>query len=748
SLVSDAEELARQLDALVRDEISRVTNLSLSRAAQEFVAARPDQRSALFTPTLADFDNFIASNDPFYQAVLLFNSDGEVLLSTEGSYVGQNFTNSAFFQQARQGESFMSNPGISTLSRQPVIWLSAPVYTQTGQPDAPHGVVAVALSPEELWQAVEQLSIGQRGYAMLVDQYGIRLAHGRDRRYIFRSLTTLPNDIWSSLQADGRFGPLPQIEATDSVALMDYLNSDPLPSLLIGQPGPQSEQVYYSAARMQTRDWTVIAMLPEAEILAPAGRVTFRGLGATLILTALLGLSVTWVAKQLVRPVSQLTAAATQIAHGDLSSRVDIRGSSELRDLAANFETMRQHLRSSRDELAAWAQTLEQRVVWRTQELAALSEVIAFASRTQSRDELAQTALQQALAVMGAELGGIWIADASGALHLVAQQGFNPELQEQLTLFAPGEGLLGQVQEQGQALALDNISLAPRLARAVVKQQGLHSFAAVPLRIYGRNLGVMGIFSYSQAGFTPEAVALAASIAQQIALTFDNIALVEQVQEQARDVASLQERERIAGEIHDSIAQTLGYLYLQTDRLANDIATTPLHQTQQHLFHMQEILATASTDVRQYITNLRAADPPPIRLSQSLGKEIERLTRELNLRVELAFEQADDMIVSAYASTELVRIVGEALRNAERHGRADMARIDFRRKNGFSYLSISDNGTGFDPERPPDDGRSHFGLSVMRARAARIGGELHIASQPGAGAHVQIRWPNTTAVAA
>lgn len=280
----------------------------------------------------------------------------------------------------------------------------------------------MALSPEELWQAVEQLSIGQRGYAMLVDQYGIRLAHGRDRRYIFRSLTTIPANTWSSLHADGRFGPLPQIEATDSVALMEYLNNDPLPSLLIDQPGPQSEQVYYSAARMQTRDWIVVAMLPAAEILAPAGRVTFRGLGATLILTALLGLSVTWVAKQIVRPVSQLAVAATQIAQGDLSNRVEVRGSSELRELAANFETMRQHLRSSRDELAAWAQTLEQRVVWRTQELAALSEVIAFASRTQSRDELAQTALQQALAVMGAELGGIWIADVSGTLHLVANR--------------------------------------------------------------------------------------------------------------------------------------------------------------------------------------------------------------------------------------------------------------------------------------------------------------------------------------
>lgn len=737
-LINDSRDLALGLDALVRNETSRIANLALSRSVREFIAARPDQRSALFTPTLADFTNFIASNR-FYRAVLLLDNQGEVLISTEGSYVGQNFGDSAFFQQSSRGQVHMSDPGISALDRQPVIWLAAPVAAQD-QSARVDGVVTVALSPEELWQFIEQMRVGQHGYALLLDQYGIRLAHGADRRYVFRSLAPLAPDTWRTLQAEGRFGPLPQLADTNSIALFDYTRTDPLPPLLISRPGPEAERVYYSGARMQTRNWTVVTMLPESEVLAPAAYVTMRGLGATLILTALLGITVTWVAQRIVRPVPELAHAAAKIATGDLSTPVRVQCSGELQTLGENFEMMRQRLQRSRDELAAWAQTLAQRVAWRTQELSALSEVVAFASRTQSRDELAQTALGRALAVMGAEMGGIWIADGDGAIHLVAQEGFGPELSAHLTTFAPGEGLLGQVQQQGAPLALDDISVSPRLARAEVKHQGLHAFAAVPLRIHGRNLGVMGMFSHAHGGFTPEAVALAASIGQQIALTLDNIALVAQVQEQARAVASLQERERIAGEIHDSIAQTLGYLYLQTDRLSSDVLTSPPAQIQRRLDQMQDVLATAAHDVRQFIGRLREAEPPPARLSQSLCGEIERLARELNLRVELGLEQADDLLLPANAGAELARIVGEALRNAERHGRANTARIDFRRQNGLACLSISDNGTGFDPDRPPDDGRSHFGLSVMRARAARIGGELHIASRPGAGTQIQICW--------
>lgn len=741
NLQNNAHDLAKGLDALVDQQMGRISNLALSRSVVEFTMVRPDQRSALFTPTLVDFTNFIDSSS-FYRAVLLLDRSGEALISTEGSYVGQSFGESAFFQRAMQGVPFMSDPGIGRLDRQPVIWLAAPVYTSPDrvQAQTPDGVVVVTLSPEWLWQYVEQQRLGEGGYAMLIDEYGIRLAHGGDRQYIFRSIAPLSEATWAQLRREDRFGELARIESAGNPALAEYLAAATPAPTLIQPPGVDRERVYYSAARITSRDWTVVAMLSEHEILAPANRVTARGLGATIIVSVLLAITVWIMAQRILRPVPQLTAAATKIAHGDLSTPIVVRGSSELHALAENFETMRQRLRESHTELATWATTLETRVAQRSHELAALSEVIAAASRTQSRAELLHTALQQALRVLNAEIGGIWIADSTSALRLMAAEGFNRALQEPLAALAPGEGLLGQVQTQGVPMVIADIGEAARVARVVIREQGLHAFAAVPLRIHGRTLGVMGVFSRSDAVFNPDAVALAASIAQQIALTLDNLALVEQVEAQARAVASLQERERIAGDIHDGVAQVLGYLYLQTDRLANELEQTGPAILHAQLVSMQQVLADASSDVRTFIARLHEVAPPPTWLAATLRTEMAHLSRELDVQIEVDCAPIDDQLVDAETCAELLRIAGEAVRNAKRHGRASVIQVALQTENGAARLVVYDNGCGFDPSVSPDDGRQHFGLSVMRARAARIGGMLSVESHPGGATQVAVEW--------
>lgn len=745
NLINDAQELAQSLDALVQSETSRIANLSLSRAVQEFINARPDQRSTLFTPTLADFSNFLATNSA-YRAVLLLDNSGEVLISTEGSYVGHNFAHREFFKEAVEGRVFMSEPGISSLDQEAVIWLSAPVNKSDS--DTVAGVIVVSLSPELLWDRVEQLAIGQQGYAIVLDQYGIRLAHGRDRSYVFRSLAPLPLDAWAKLQASQRFGALPQILDTGSHALWAYIRQDPLPELFIDtvetieNSNEERSRVYYSAARMDTRDWTVLAMLPESEVLAPANRVTSHGLIAAILLTLLLGVTVVWMAHRIMQPVPRLAQAAGKIARGDLSTPITIKGSSELGVLAENFERMRQNLQDSRNQLANWARSLETRVAQRSQELGALSEVVAFASLTQSRHELMDIALELSLKVMQAEMGGIWIAEPDEKLHLAAECGVGSALSEQLAVIPYGEGIIGRVQETGEPIVLEDLSRAPLLARAAVDMPKIRAVAAVPLHIHDENLGVLAVFSRTHPDFSPEVLSLATSIGQQIALTLSNMTLVDQVKEQAHRVARLQERERIGAEIHDSTAQTLGYLYLQADQLADDAVTTPPSQIKGRLLQLREVIENLSNETRQLIAGLRdISPPPPSTLEDVLRSEIDKLSKELTIELNLALQQAGNTPVSAETGAELSRIVGEALRNAQKHGRADTAWLMFDRQNGDASLVIQDNGSGFDPTVPSEDGRRHFGLSVMEARAARIGGELHIDSKPGNGTRVQVRWP-------
>lgn len=740
ALHNSANDLARALDALVENERSRVANLALSRSAQEFVHARPDQRAPLFTPTLDDFSNFLDSNRPFYRAVLLLDRQGEVLVATDGSAVGQRFGTSTFFQAARAGQIYMSDPGISAIDREPVIWLAAPIGG-TASAEAPTGVLAVALSPEEISRVVEQVRIGEGGYALLLDRYRIRLAHGRDPRYVFRSLAPLESAGWQQLQAEGRFAGLPAIADTHSLALDAYVRAGAFGAPLIAPPSPGTGNVYYTAARTRSRDWTVVAMLSEREIFAPAERATLRGLMATVIVAALLGLTVAWMARRIVRPVPRLAAAAARIAAGDLSAPVEVRGGGEVRALAETFEMMRQRLEQARADLAAWAATLERRVTLRSQELAALSEVVALAGREQPRTALLQTALDRALPVMGAEIGGIWLAGPNGSLALAASSGLAGELAAALATFAPGEGLLGAVHASGTPLALDDITQAPRLAWALVRGEELRAFAAVPLAISGRVLGVLGMFSHAQASFSPDALGLATSIGQQIALMLDNSALVTRLQEQARNVAALRERERIAGEIHDGIAQNLSYLYLQIDQLAAELPATTAGAAQARLAAQQELLDLTIAEVRQFIARLQQSAPPPGALGARLGAETERLAGELRMAVDLRVALPGDLVVPDDVGAELSRIVGEALRNARRHGRAAHARVELTRKNGHGELRVQDDGTGFDPACPPDDGRGHFGLNIMRARAARIGGVLEVDSRPGAGACVAVRWP-------
>lgn len=738
NLINDAEELARGLDSLVQSETSHIANLALSRAVQEFVSARPDQRSALFTPTLTDFTNFLAANSA-YRAVLLIDKSGEVLISTEGSYVGQNFANSDFFQEAQQNQVYMSNPGLSSRDRQAVIWVAAPVHTDNHHTAA--GVVVVTLSPELLWNPVERLAIGEQGYAILLDEYGIRLAHGRDRTYIFRSLAPLPPNVWTELQASNRFGELPKISDTGSDALWNYVQSNPLPPLLINALDEQHQRVYYSAAPLETRNWTVVAMLPEAEVLAPANRVTSHGLAAAILLSVLLGITVVWMAHRIMQPVPELLKAATKIAEGDLSTPIKIKGIAELGILAESFESMRHNLRDSQDQLAHWAGTLEARVAQRTQELAALSEVVAFASLSQSRPQLMDTALNQSLKAMKAEMGGIWIAENDGLIHLQAYRGLDDELATGLLTFAPGEGLIGRVQETGEPVVLDDLSQASRLAKAVVQQRLIRAFVAVPLRIHGQNLGVLAVFSQVQQYFSAEVVLLAASIARQIALTLDNLNLVEQVQHQAHSVARLQERERIGAEIHDSTAQTLSYLYLQADQLADDAPTISPKQVKSRLLYLREVIASLTSETRQLIAQLRdVSPPPPSNLENIILTELDKLSNELKIDVRLDLQQANSMSIPAETGTELTRIVGEALRNAQKHGHADTAWLKFQRENGTASLSVQDNGSGFNPSQSPNDNRHHFGLSVMEARAARIGGQLTIDSELGKGTRIEIIW--------
>jgi signal transduction histidine kinase len=205
----------------------------------------------------------------------------------------------------------------------------------------------------------------------------------------------------------------------------------------------------------------------------------------------------------------------------------------------------------------------------------------------------------------------------------------------------------------------------------------------------------------------------------------------------------LEERQRIAAEMHDGLAQTLSYLGMKIDSASEELQngrTTPvIHQFDQ----MQHAIGQAIHDVRRSITSLQETPQSP----QSLQEIIEQLTNERTETTQPPI-QLIDLLPKPYflspSEREQIRpLIGEALTNACRHSQASQITVQVSSENDNLQIIVTDNGQGFSPENQAATTSNHFGLSIMQARAARIDGNLTINSQPGRGTEITLNWhPN------
>jgi two-component system nitrate/nitrite sensor histidine kinase NarX len=467
-----------------------------------------------------------------------------------------------------------------------------------------------------------------------------------------------------------------------------------------------------------------------------------RGMYAALFVASLIFLLIgLWFIQQaIVAPLEALHQAVQRIAAGDLDTPATLGGASEFEELARSFEGMRLELRESRRRLERWTSDLEAAVAQRTDQLAALSQVIAAASRSLDLETVLRTALEQALQAMKLEVGGIWLLDeASQQLQLAVAMGMAPALQDQVRVFALDEGITGRAAAAGHTLVLEDLFHTPDLARMDVARWGIQGIVAVPIRLRERVLGVFDVLTYQHRAFTPDELALLTSIGQQIGIAVDSLRLMHEVREQAQRLAALQERERIGIELHDGLLQTLGYLFLRTDQLEAMAAGAGMDELARQLAAQRDVLEHASQDARRFINELRELPPAPAPLYTAMAEMVAAFREEHTM--DVALHMADPAIMMAADTVvQLVRIAREALLNAARHGKAAHATVTCTINDGNGHLAICDDGSGFNPAQAMDDSRPHFGLSIMQARAARIGGALRIETAPGRGTCVHVSW--------
>lgn len=210
--------------------------------------------------------------------------------------------------------------------------------------------------------------------------------------------------------------------------------------------------------------------------------------------------------------------------------------------------------------------------------------------------------------------------------------------------------------------------------------------------------------------------------------------------------ATLQEREQLAYELHDSLSQSLGFLNVQAQAAQLYLQREENEAASASLARLAEVSRETQRDVRELIGNLLAVSLPSEGFCATLRQVVARFEGQTGLAVHLdidgpAAALCDTNLLRASTGVQLVRIVQEALANVRKHaGSPSRVSVRLRAEAGQMQLTIEDDGAGFDPALPGDEG-AHFGLRVMRQRVARIDGQIAVQSAPGQGTRVEVRVP-------
>ncbi len=391
-------------------------------------------------------------------------------------------------------------------------------------------------------------------------------------------------------------------------------------------------------------------------------------------------------------------------------------------------------------------QRLEGRVTERTRELTTLLEVSHNVASTLDLDPLLNVILDQLKRV----------ADYAGASISLVEGG----MLRQIVRRAPttdNDGLLGVavplntandwwgvIAEGGPVIIADVRGDEP-LARAyrehaLMPLEGsplgyIRSWMSVPLAFGDRMIGMISLAQSEPDYYTPRHAALAMAIANQAAVAIENARLYRQ----AQDLAALEERQRLARDLHDSVTQTVFSLGMLTRaaRIQHERGAPALGGT---LERIDTLSREALAEMRALLFELQ----PAALAEEGLCPALEKLVAAFQIRTEMSVRCVieSDARLDPFVETAMYRIVQEALSNAVKHARATEADVTVRGVNGRLRVVVTDNGIGFDSPATgltaENQEHSGMGLRSMRERALAAGIALHIASTPGKGVTITL----------
>ena len=433
-------------------------------------------------------------------------------------------------------------------------------------------------------------------------------------------------------------------------------------------------------------------------------------------------------------PVGELKQAIGKIQAGNFDTRVEHASSDEFGMLATGFNSMA-------DNLQSMYRNLEHKVAEKTSELEekkerleGLYEVTSLVANTTALDELARDFVRSVARIAHAD-GAIlrWSDETNQRYLIIASQGMPQSLIDAEQCIEKGDCFCGA------AITDPGLRVIPIHADAGIPKPpcaaaGYQTVINIPIRFHERLMGELDLFFNARVNPPETLRSLLEALGKHLASAMENLRL----NALAKEAAVSQERNYLARELHDSIAQSLAFLKIQVQLMRDALQSGDPGEINEVLDEIDTGVRESYGDVRELLLHFRtranAEDIEP-----ALATTLRKFEHQSGIKAALNMH-GHGMPLSPDLQLQVLHIVQEALSNVRKHARATQVSLDVEQQPVWRF-EVRDDGVGFSYDNDQLD-ETHVGLRIMNERAQRIGAELQVKSAPGQGSVITLILPN------
>jgi len=469
----------------------------------------------------------------------------------------------------------------------------------------------------------------------------------------------------------------------------------------------------------------------------------WRAAQIALVLIAMGSLSylVIRLVTRVLAPLKEIDDWAAQLHRGSYSARLTVnRSRGELAALVEHLNDLGDELRSLNLEMATRVRRHTLHLARKTRSLEILYDIASTLSKTRTLEELLENFLDTFVQLFDARAAMVRLVTDNKQLRLVASRGLEPAVIEREKLMPIDRCLCGQTANSGSVQIQKGAGACTAVLGIPLLREDCHELVSVPIQYHDQTLGVYNlVLDKPISDFGDDLSDLLTSIGRHLGMAVEKARL----DDNARRLAIIEERNMIGNELHDSLAQSLVSMRLHVKLLGEILYKKDLHSAQHEVRRLHLALEEAHTSLRELLANFRSRMD-----ERGLVPAIEDMVMRFSEETDIAAyfqNECSEVILPPAQEIQVFRIIQEALANIRKHSDAHTARILLRSEApGHYHLLIEDDGLGITPNSASQRGE-HIGIAIMHERAERLGGTLQIESDPGEGTRVSLHFSSSPA---